>query len=537
MGTTGSADTAQPVATPARAGRGRLTLRRSLIALVGLGWLGAMLLLQLDRGPEPLFQAAQPDGSTLKLWHVGLEPRKPFILRPALPESRILQRCIGVWRQTLKTSGTPQPGTFCVYLSRGAADGTPLHFDDIGHCVLTDESGWNHLMLGMMQEMFQGPKGNVSQSSHRGSWNLLDHGRFRGYPPAAVTPPQEHHQILLCATFPALPPQSATLQLWSRDKQLVGTLPVRIPGTPAAPQEFLECPVTLESSGLQVTLNGLSIEPFDEQLPGIRPYKVIPDLTIALPGSEAGGGKEEFRYDCRIWDAWGTKASPNYCLLSPNSPYWRIRFDRFELQPAAQLSLLPETQVWKSRPLAVPGTGEAIDLDDESEVDGVRIRFVKLVGPGHHEFTTELPDQERARHVDVQGANGRTRVQATPRDGKLEWTIDGESLTLIFLADGKAPYNLNWRASMPDFEMQFLNHARINTQELSQLQTADLRFLPATAKSVSLEFLVSRPRTIEFIIKPPKWGEDTPATPVNLPEQTSTTSQLLDANRKRQEGG
>lgn len=520
-----------------------LTRRRLALGMV----ISIAIVLLMFRSPAPLASVKLTDDSRLELRAVTSGDNHRFVARPAFPANPQLRAWTGhLALEWAAGVGWGEGRAVSLWLTRHAPNGDLVDLVDLagmGNYLLVDSDGWGHLFRRVNSTGFRGNRfRNINLNSVKVSYqkapNLDVAGKLRSTSSISLSSKNVVDMISGVA-FPQLPPQQAQLHVLDRDGSLLGTLPVKIPADPAGANSpgssrldkslAQTLPVTQEAHGLAVTLEGVQLKFEPEQIPGLRLYEVVPQLRLSWQGGDAAGWSIPSGMKLTITDAWGNKGSGSRCGLSPYSPVWKLEFE----VPRTFSSPRLREQEWKTW-LKPAAPGEIVEVEVEQTVGGHKVRLLKLVGAGKHDFKVSRPnlqmENRSARESTVyyphfgpempESVNGippmppfgwvppRVLSRLSRQQDELDLSLDLDHPALLIVAEPlssgdamRTVHSLFWRSGAGEFRESAVSQH--GSQEATQLLIFPLEGWEPGMQHVEIQYVAAPTMKYEFIIKPP----------------------------------
>jgi hypothetical protein len=195
-------------------------------------------------------------------------------------------------------------------------------------------------------------------------------------------------------------------------------------------------------------------------------------------------------------DATGNRSDYRLC---PYEPAWKLEVDFYKSHKAP----FPESALWRVPNLAVPPSGEALPLDQQTNIAGLAIKLIALCGSGDFRFSDGVCVASNAWSTAWQGESSS---YSSGGISKSEIAFRQKQPTLLLEIDGLK----RWE----DLLIRFRHDLAGNfTADFSGSAGHTYRYAiripenvpPATP--MNIEFIPQKPVHLEYTVEPPKPGK------------------------------
>lgn len=502
--------------------------------LPGRRWLPIFILLALvmtavwfNLGQRSLASLTLPDGTRLKVWAVTTGEFHRFTVRNQIPPDQLLPSWMEPWQGEF-TLGDGNPGGVILWLSRISAwTERPLDPGEVAWLVAVDQDGWPHPVEEIWHNtLLVGKEASAVTGIIHGPKLTFDGGRSSAPEPLDGFGPLSdlnYRNVIHAVRFPAMTGDSFLLQAYDRSGQLLAESRVPIPGNPnqISPAPVPQSPVAQEVNGLAVTLHGITRISQESEFPGLRPSRIVPNLSLSWRGGDAAGWEFGNGDDFEVGDVLGNKSDPDLCMLSPQHGPWTLDL---EIYRKPQSALRPGQRV-RTKRVAIPPDGEARDGDAIVEADGVRMQLLKLFGKGKHKLL--LNDQRFSGYgmsTYSDSDNGVTEAKIDRSRSGAAIEVDAERFTALIAlenTENKSAKIVIVGADGERFQAHELDYSTprlVGFDEPTQLLVVwpkerelgldpgslSVAGIPQTPDEIEFEITIDRPMKYRFLIQPPE---------------------------------
>ncbi|MEK6257926.1 MAG: hypothetical protein AABP62_04835 [Planctomycetota bacterium] len=296
--------------------------------------------------------------------------------------------------------------------------------------------------------------------------------------------------------FPLVRPREGKLRLnvYDGSKSIVAVLEIPYPKLPTEPTDDWQIepfPVTKSAGNLDVTVKGMDFRRSSWNHGTLSAYPKLEFLHDKQPS-------QTWSYNSELFDTLGNQTNSYQCDLSPLEPVWKLRLT---LNQTTSGQFLPE-ETGSLPPLALSPAKQLVLHSTRHAINGTEIQLVGLGGQGPIEFT--LPNSNssfktKAYEPGQQGSGMSSSCSGNRCDVEFS-----NGLPFLITHDTASPNASNVQLIVRDQDGEVLpQHGSSGTQGY-----LFWFFGPKpTSASVTFQFIVQKPRQVEFFVAPPQPGD------------------------------
>jgi hypothetical protein len=195
-------------------------------------------------------------------------------------------------------------------------------------------------------------------------------------------------------------------------------------------------------------------------------------------------------------DATGNRTSDRLC---PYEPAWKLEVDFYKSHKAS----FPEEALWRVANVNVPGSGEVVALNQQTNIGGVSLKLIALCGSGDFTFTNGICAVSNAWAPEWRGESSSSSYVGGP-NGKVEISFRHKEPSLLLEIDRIDESDKLLIRFRDDQDRTFAADFKGSANKTYRYNVKAPKEMKETSGSLAIEFIPQKPVHLDYIAEPPR---------------------------------